>query len=84
MMHSRYFNLVVISSKRNLRINIKRTIDNLAKHKIQAEVVLSSEQLKTKLDTLIAGRGKAGVGDSMTLDKLGIYNYFRDKKINFL
>lgn len=65
-------------------VKINKTIDHLKKHKIQAEVVLNSEKLMTKLDTLIEEDSKVGVGDSMTLEELGVYNYLRNRKINFL
>ena len=63
---------------------LETTIKNLKKNRIDSIVLESSEELLEFLDSQIADGSIVGVGDSMTLESTGVYEYLRDRNIQFL
>lgn len=63
---------------------LNQTIANLKKNKISALVFQSGEELIPFLEEEIKDLSSIGVGDSVTLDILGIYSYLRQRNIHFL
>jgi len=63
---------------------IEKTIHNLKRNKIKSRLFISAENVIDSLETLINNGSKVGVGDSVTLETLGIYNYLRSRNILFL
>ena len=64
--------------------NILITMKNLARHNIKGHYAETTEILFELLNHLIPDGSTVGTGDSMTLEELGVFDYLRDRKINFL
>ena len=63
---------------------LEKTIKSLAKNRIEAIVLDSAEELIVYLNSNIKDSSIVGVGDSMTLESLGVYEYLRNRKLEFL
>ena len=63
---------------------LETTIKNLKKNRIDSIVLDSAKELLEFLDSQITDGSTVGVGDSMTLESTGVYEYLRDRKIKFL
>lgn len=63
---------------------LKETIKNLKSNRINTRVFDTREDLIEYLNISIADGEVVGVGDSMTLEELGIYDYLRTRDINYL
>lgn len=63
---------------------VKRTIENLEKNNIEAYYVEDEKELINKLETLVSEGETVAVGGSMTLFEIGIIDYLRSGKFQFL
>ncbi len=63
---------------------LEKTIKFLTKNGIEAIVLDSSKDVLAYLDSNIKDSSVVGVGDSMTLESLGIYEYLRNRNLVFL
>lgn len=72
------------SEQSNIENLLDITIKNLKKNRIESIVMQSSKELIKFIDSQIADSSVVGVGDSMTLETTGIYDYLRSRKLLFL
>ncbi|MCI1682080.1 MAG: lactate utilization protein [Bacteroides sp.] len=63
---------------------MEKTIRALKRNRISADVLKSREEVITYLENLIEDAAVVGVGDSMTLDTLGVYDYLRGRNLAYL
>lgn len=63
---------------------IETTMKNLKMNRIPSILLESPSELPAFLDEQIPDGTTAGVGDSMTLETLGVYDYLRRRQIRFL
>ncbi|MCI1648818.1 MAG: lactate utilization protein [Bacteroides sp.] len=63
---------------------LEKTIRALKRNRISADVLKSREEVITYLENLIEDAAVVGVGDSMTLDTLGVYDYLRGRNLAYL
>lgn len=66
-----------------LEKQVERTIKNLAKHNIEGIYVDRAEVID-KVKELVEEGSTIGCGDSITLEELGIFDFFRKGNYNFL
>jgi len=72
------------SEQSNIENLLDITIKNLKKNRIESIVMQSSEELIKFMDSQIADSSVVGVGDSVTLETTGIYEYLRGRNLFFL
>jgi Uncharacterised ACR, YkgG family COG1556. len=65
-------------------VDLQRTITNLARNNIKSFVLDSRNDILTFLDSQIPDGVVVGVGDSVTLEVCGVYNYLRNRNLEFL
>jgi len=63
---------------------LEKTIRALKRNRISADVLKSREEVITYLENLMEDAAVVGVGDSMTLDTLGVYDYLRGRNLAYL
>lgn len=63
---------------------VERCIAGLRRNRIGAEFFSSKEDIVRYLDSVILDSSVVGVGDSMTLEALGLYDYLRKRSLVFL
>jgi len=63
---------------------IEKTVRNLERDRITADVANSGEEVIRTLDDLIPDGAVVGAGDSLTLEQLGVYDHLRRRDIKFL
>jgi len=63
---------------------IETAMRNLKMNRIPSILLESPSELSAFLDAQISGGITVGVGDSMTLEALGVYDYLRRRQIRFL
>lgn len=68
----------------NVPEHVMEVIDHLNKNKMAGYYVNDQRLLISLLDELIKDGETVGCGDSVTLDQLGIFDYLRIRKLNFL
>jgi hypothetical protein len=68
----------------NVPEHVREVIDHLNKNNMAGYYVNDQSLLISLLDELIKDGETVGCGDSVTLDQLGIFDYLRIRKLNFL
>lgn len=63
---------------------LEETVRALKRNRISSVVLGSEEDVMIYLDLEIEDHAVVGVGDSMTLDALGIYDYLRERNLVYL
>lgn len=63
---------------------INRTISSLNKNGINAYMVSTKEELLSKIEKIVDDGATVSCGGSMTLEELGIIEYLREGRYNFL
>ncbi len=63
---------------------IEETLKNLKANRINARYFISRDELEKYLSDVIRDDMLVGVGDSMTLEELDLYEYLRNRNIRFL
>ncbi len=63
---------------------IERTIENLKKHNMLGIYIPNRKVLFEVLDDLISDESIIGVGDSVTVQELGVLDYIRERNVTFL
>jgi hypothetical protein len=64
--------------------DLQKTIISLKRNNIKGTVLPSRNDLLTFLDRQISDGAVVGVGDSMTLESCGVYDYLRNRNLVFL
>ena len=64
--------------------DLQLTISNLAKNNIQSFVLENRNDLLPFFETQFADGAVVGVGDSVTLEVCGVYEYLRNRNLRFL
>lgn len=64
--------------------DLQKTIQNLGRNSIDGVCLNSGADLLGFLDSHIPDGAVVGVGDSLTLESCGVYNYLRNRNLVFL
>ncbi len=62
-----------------MKTNISKTIINLKKNNIQAYFTSGRDELLNLLNDLIPENSSVGCGDSVTMEQLAVFDYFRKR-----
>lgn len=65
-------------------ISLEETIKSLKKNRIESVVLESKNEVLKYLDSIIDNASVVGVGDSVTLETIGVYDYLKNRNLVYL
>jgi len=65
-------------------IPLEETIKSLKKNRIESVVLESKNEVLEYLDSIIENASVVGVGDSVTLETIGVYDYLKNRNLVYL